>query len=115
MLSRRKRRQARAERDASSLGNILTDLGYCSRDSIRQALKRQGPVKLGRTLLDERIVTPEQLEHALMRQRVLRGREEPSKLKAYGPDGRRTALKQIAERLQAVADHAALLADKVSR
>jgi hypothetical protein len=116
MLNARKRRSVRAERDASSLGNILVDLGYCSRDDINIIVNN--PARSITSLLGERlvradIITREQLEHALMRQRVLRGQEDPGALKRYGTEGRRRAFGEIALRLRDVADSAGLLAQKL--
>ena len=117
MFGKRKRRQAKAGRDTSSLGNVLVDLGYCSRDSVAQTLRQQIESRplLGQMLIDQGIITPDQLDHALLRQQVLRGKDEPSKLKAYGAEPRRNALESVADRLKRIAESASILADKLHR
>jgi len=116
-----KRRKRKAENDHGSLGNILVDLGYCNRVHVHEAVGEQlsaeewgvPPPLLGRLLLDTNVITAEQLEHALLRQRVLRGQSDPTELKRYGTATRISALGEMAERFRGVAKSAGVLAQKL--
>lgn len=117
-----KRRKRKAENDHSSLGNILVDLGYCSRLQVHEAVGKQLSTeewcvaalpRLGRLLVDDAIITTEQLEHALLRQRVLRGQSDPSELKRYGTSTRNSAIGEVVERFRGVAESAGVLAQKL--
>jgi len=112
----RKRRRAR-ENDVSSLGNILVDLGYCTAGHIGQMLREQieSMPLIGQMLVERHIITSEQLEHALLRQQVLRGRDEPAKLKAYETNHRLKALSDMADRLQQTAESTSIIAEKLNR
>ena len=114
MFGARKRRKAKAERDQSSLGNILVALGYCSRNVVHDMLAKQAKTTplLGELLVGDNVITNDQLEHALLRQRVLRGEEDPLALKRFGSERRREAIGEVASRIRHVADSANLLAQK---
>lgn len=119
MFGAARRRKRRAENDRSSLGNILVDLGYCSRPQVHQAVAEQLEAEefcaarpLGRLLLDANIITLDQLEQALLRQRVLRGQSDPDELKRYGTGGRIDAFGKVADRFRGLAESAGLLAQK---
>ncbi len=58
-------------RDRTSLGNILVELGHTTDTMIARALMRKE--RLGDALVAIEAVTPEQLEEALLYQRVYRG------------------------------------------
>lgn len=111
--SSRKARLRRARRDRTSLGSILKDLGYCSEADLNAVLDTPSDLQLGRQLFEAGAVTTEQLEHALMRQRVLRGELDPGELKRYGTGHRRKAVAEVTDRLQHIAESAGLLASKV--
>jgi len=113
--SKRSKAKAKAEKDRSSLGRILLDLGYCDSDDLHKALAGQldeMPL-LGQMLVSSGIITAEQLEHALTRQQVLRGEIAPSELMRFGAGKRRQALNEMTTRLQAVAEASGMLATKV--
>lgn len=110
--SSRKARMRRARRDRTSLGNILKDLGYCTEADLDAVLDTPSDLQLGRQLLDAGAVTVEHLEHALMRQQVLRGEMDPGCLKRYGTGHRRKAVAEVTDRLQNIAESAGLLAAK---
>ena len=114
MFGARKRRKEKAEKDQSSLGNVLVDLGYCSRPDVHDVLEKQLDTMplLGELLVSQNVITSDQLEHALLRQRVLRGEEDPQSLKRYGAERRRKAFDEVATRFRTVADSAGLLAEK---
>lgn len=113
--SKRSKAKARADRDGSSLGHVLLELGYCDTTSLYEALAEQSEdtPRLGRVLVDRGIITEEQLEHALTRQRVLRGQVDPSELVQFGAAKRREALREMTDRLRDAADSATLLAAKM--
>jgi hypothetical protein len=119
MFGAAKRRRRRAENDRSSLGNIRVDLGYCSRPQVHQAVAEQSEAEqfdvdlpLGRLLIDANIITQDQLEQALLRQRVLRGQSDPNELKRYGTGGRIDAFGKVADRFRGLAESAGMLAQK---
>lgn len=113
--SKRAKAKAKARRDHTSVGRILLDLGYCDPKDLDAALADQAErmPRLGEMLIHRDVITSEQLEHALLRQRVLRGQSDPSELKRYGATARKQALSELTVRLRAVADSAAGLAAKV--
>jgi hypothetical protein len=113
--NKRRKAKARAEKDNSSLGRILLDLGYCDTDTLDKALAGQldDMPRLGQILVSSDVITADQLEHALTRQRVLRGEIEPSELMRFGANKRREALGELTTRLRAVAESAGILATKM--
>jgi hypothetical protein len=63
-----------AQKDESSLGNILITLGYVTPEQVKNAIeiqKMQAPI--GEILVRMKAITREQLEEALMLQKVNRG------------------------------------------
>lgn len=114
MLGEQKRLRTRAQKDRNSLGNILVDLGYCTEHDIKIALARQcngDRLKpIGELLVNAEVIARDQLEHALLRQRVLRGKEDPTSLKQFGTARRNQAFHEIAERFRDVANTSTLLA-----
>lgn len=111
----RRRRKARARTDGSSLGNLLVELGYCSTAQIDAFVTEQDELLLGQVLLDNNIITTEQLEHALLRQQVLRGQDEPGKLRSYGSEKRRQAMQELGQRIEQAARSTGQLAAKLTR
>lgn len=113
--NKRAKAKAKARKDRTSLGRILVDLGYCEPKDLDVALADQAErmPQIGQILIHRDVITEEQLEHALLRQRVLRGQSDPSELKRYGASVRKQALSELTVRLRAVADSAAGLAAKV--
>jgi len=59
-------------KDASLLGNIIIELGYCTEDQIRTSLATMGTQKLGEVLVYRKHLTQHQLEWALMYQSMER-------------------------------------------
>jgi hypothetical protein len=114
---RTKRRKDKAGRDNTSVGNILVDLGYCDRKTVFNTVRIQieSMPRIGELLVDQAVITPEQLDHALMRQQVLRGLKEPDSLKRYGMEDRKRAIAEAARRLRIIADSALVLAKKAPR
>lgn len=113
--SKRAKAKAKARKDHTSLGRILLDLGYCEPKDLDEVLADQTErmPQLGQILLHRGTITTEQLEHALLRQRVLRGQSDPSELKRFGSNVRLKALNEMTVRLKAVAESAAGLAAKL--
>jgi len=111
---KRTRKLAKAERDITSLGNILIDLGYCTEAQKIAAIREQSTSMplLGRLLVDKGVIDQEQLEHALLRQKVLRGHTPPSALKAYGTQKRRHMLNEVKEALNKIANSTRSFANK---
>lgn len=116
MLGAQKRTRTRAHRDHNSLGNILVDLGYCTEHDIKMTIAKQcngnSLQPLGQLLVNAEIITQDQLDHALLRQRVLRGKEDPASLKRFGTSRRIEAFNEIADRFKDVAKTSTLLAEK---
>lgn len=100
-----------------SLGAILVSLGYCTWPQIEFALNKQtnghSSVPLGAILSEFHIVTDEQLEHALTKQRVLQGHENPDRMKRFGTDQRNDSLRNMVDKFREVAKVSMLLAEKV--
>jgi hypothetical protein len=113
----RRRKLSKASRDITSLGNVLLDLGYCKKDELASAIEEQSESlpRLGELLITRGIITRDQLSHALLRQEVLRGKNDPSLLNQYGPCQRRQAIAEAAKRLERIATSAQILAEKHSR
>lgn len=108
-------KRKKAQKDRSSIGHVLVDLEYCAPQDIIDVLEEQiGQMpRLGQMLLDRGMVTKEQLEHALLRQRVLRGESDPAELARYGAEKRREALSEMTDKLRAIAKTADVLAGKL--
>lgn len=111
------RKMERASKDKSSLGNILLELGYCTEESLRDVVMEQMEANplLGKLMVIKGVINRNQLEHAIIRQRVLRGEADPMELKRFGHIQRRDAIKKMADRLETTAQSADALAHKVVR
>jgi hypothetical protein len=107
------KRKARAGRNISSLGTLLVELGYCSRDEVESIAQDTAPTKLGQRLVAKGVITQEQLDQALLRQGVLRGHAEAAELRIYGAGRRRKALKDITDRIKGIAESAGQMAKQV--
>jgi len=68
-----KDKYAKAQKDETSLGNVLLDLGYVSEETLEVAIKIQkSQSMLGRILVNMDEITEEQLKDALLEQKILR-------------------------------------------
>jgi len=102
-FDKRKRQRRKAERDRTSLGNVLLELGYCTQADVAAALQEQCETPLGERLLDSNAITTRQLQHALLWQQVLRGQADTALLQPYGSEQFR-AIDEVVGRLRHIAD-----------
>lgn len=70
MFSMWTKRKDKAAEDPTSLGNILIKLGWCTQEEV---LKASDDVRIGMSLVQMKVITQDQLEEALFRQRQERG------------------------------------------
>lgn len=111
MSWRLRRRLAKAERDGTALGNVLVDLGYVTRQQMHAAVAEHAAVAqhakslalLGNSMVALGLIDQDQLDHALLRQQVLRGQTSPSSLQRYGSERRQRLLNDVKQTLTRIA------------
>lgn len=74
--------------DPTSIGSLLVDLGFCTRNEIDAALKRSNGLGIGETLEVMGVITPRQLEWALVYQRQQRGEASSEEVAKFARDQR---------------------------
>lgn len=86
-----------AAEDKNSLGNILLDLGYISSDDLEKAIRIQrSQMKLGQILVRElEVLTEEQLEEALVEQRIRQGKARHRETAAHYSQKKKQLVRQI--------------------
>jgi hypothetical protein len=69
-----KREKPQASDDPTALCNILLGLGWANQEKIKRALDTKGDRLIGGLLVEQKVITLDQLEDALLRQRMARGK-----------------------------------------
>jgi len=102
---------AKAERDQAALGNILIELGHTDKQTLGRALMSSAP--LGQTLLGWKAITPEQLQEALIYQKVYRGEISPTEASRLHKEKRRALMSDVLEQLRTMAQLTGHLNEKL--
>ena len=96
--------------DPTSIGNVLINLGFCQPNDIQRVLEiMTNPKRMGELLMEMEIITPPQLEWALIYQRLLRRQATVADAKAFAHKQRI----MLCTELKAVRGRALALADKI--
>lgn len=89
------------QHDQTLLGNILIELGHTNRQTIGRALISKD--QLGQTLLRWREITPEQLQEALIYQKVYKGELSPTEASRLHKQKRRALMSDVLKQLRTMA------------
>lgn len=91
--------------DPTSIGNILIELGYCTQTDIDRVRNKE----MGDLLVAEEVITPTQLEWALVYQKVQRQEATTAETRQFAREQR----SQLCAELNTVNDLTLALADKI--
>ena len=96
----------RAGADETSLGNILVELGFISKEQLQEAIavQRTRVPEIGGILVELGFITQEQLEEALLKQRILRGKAKPREVTDFERAKRKRASASFMESAQQTRD-----------
>ena len=70
-----------AAKDPNSIGNVVVDLGYCTRCQVQEGLAAGAP--LGEILVGLGYLTRHQLDWSLAYQKMERGHTNPEQMQAF--------------------------------
>jgi len=105
-----------AEQDDSSLGNILVEMGFVTKDQLDEAVRiqKQKAPKIGEILVEMKILTEQQLEEAILYQRVKRGEASFVEETKFHGKRKRRLIKEMTSELKQATEISKIVTAKIT-
>lgn len=83
--------------DPTSIGNILIELGFCSKTDIETALEKFESQRMGEVLISMEVIDADQLDRALQLQRMKRRQMSPQEEREFAKRQRVALVTELSE------------------